>query len=201
MHNHIQFVQEARWIDDAEERAALIGKIDAAAGHDVDVNELTEKEERGFIDGWENEGGFMDDCVSDHPFPWYSPWYSGEGVLKLRGDTPAEWGASYFRQVKAALMAVVRQTCGCDIDELLGESETLEQALERAEKWESEDDEDITLDEAEFFRRTAVWYIQTLLEDERLRSLGKKCRRRTPEEESAQVPAANPAAGMMFACA
>lgn len=93
MHNHIQFVQEARWIDDAEERAALIGKIDAAAGHDVDVNELTEKEERGFIDGWENEGGFMDDCVSDHPCPWYSPWYSGEGVLKLRGDTPAEWGA------------------------------------------------------------------------------------------------------------
>lgn len=52
----------------------------------------------------------------------------------------------------------------------LGESETLEQALERAEKWEPEDDEDITLDEAEFFRRTAVWYIQTLLEDERLRS-------------------------------
>ena len=42
MHNHIQFVQETRWIDDAEERAALIGKIDAAAGHDVDVNELTE---------------------------------------------------------------------------------------------------------------------------------------------------------------
>ncbi len=112
----------------------------------------------------------MDDCVSDHPCPWCSPWYSGEGVLKLRGDTPAEWGASYFRQVKAALMAVVRQTCGCDIDELLGESETLEQALERAEKWEPEDDEDITLDEAEFFRRTAVWYIQTLLEDERLRS-------------------------------
>ena len=32
MHNHIQFVQETRWIDDAEERAALIGKIDAAAG-------------------------------------------------------------------------------------------------------------------------------------------------------------------------
>lgn len=88
MHNHIQFVQETRWIDDAEERAALIGKIDAAAGHDVDVNELTEKEERGFIDGWENEGGFMDDCVSDHPCPWCSPWYSGEGVLKLRGDTP-----------------------------------------------------------------------------------------------------------------
>lgn len=117
MHNHIQFVQETRWIDDAEERAALIGKIDAAAGHDVDVNELTEKEERGFIDGWENEGGFMDDCVSDHPCPWCSPWYSGEGVLKLRGDTPAEWGASYFRQVKAALMAVVRQTCGCYIDE------------------------------------------------------------------------------------
>lgn len=29
----------------------------------------------------------------------------------------------------------------------------------------------------------------------------EKCRRRTPEEESAQVPAANPAAGMMFACA
>jgi len=28
-----------------------------------------------------------------------------------------------------------------------------------------------------------------------------KGRRRTPEEESAQVPAANPAAGMMFACA
>lgn len=60
MHNHIQFVQETRWIDDAEERAALIGKIDAAAGHDVDVNELTEKEERGFIDGWENEGGFIE---------------------------------------------------------------------------------------------------------------------------------------------
>ena len=52
-----------------------------------------------FIDGWENAGGYTDD-LDESPAPWCCPWYHGNTVITVKGNTTQEWGADWWSQCK-----------------------------------------------------------------------------------------------------
>lgn len=62
--------------------------------------DFTVDQQNAFISGWENAGGYTDD-ISNSPAPWCCPWcYMGEKEIEVSGDTPAEWGISWWEHCK-----------------------------------------------------------------------------------------------------
>ena len=59
-----------------------------------------------FIEGWELEGGYTADCQDGNPAPWCCPWeYASE--IEVEGTNAKEWGASYWRQVRPEVEALL----------------------------------------------------------------------------------------------
>lgn len=65
----------------------------------VDTRKFTQEQRNEFISGWEQAGGYMGDSLADAP--WCAPWYSEPHIIDVEGKTPEEWGAAYWRQMRA----------------------------------------------------------------------------------------------------
>lgn len=61
---------------------------------EAQMSEWSEDTQNRFIAGWEGAGGYMDDL--DSPRPWCCPWLYTD--ITVDGDTPEQWGASYWAQ-------------------------------------------------------------------------------------------------------
>lgn len=73
----------------------------------INPADLTEQEQAEFISGWEEAGGFMDDC-EDNPCPWCCPWYYMDSIV-VSGDTPYEWGASWWEACREEAESIRRE--------------------------------------------------------------------------------------------
>lgn len=65
----------------------------------IETSALTEEQQAAFIEGWENAGGYADDLDECSPYPWCCPWLWSAEIF-VDGDTPEEWGASWWDQCK-----------------------------------------------------------------------------------------------------
>lgn len=69
----------------------------------VDTTKFSEEERDRFVDGWEEAGGNCDDAECSDP--WFAPWYWKPEII-VRGTTPEEWGADFYRQSKHEIEAI-----------------------------------------------------------------------------------------------
>lgn len=69
----------------------------------VDTTALSEEDRDRFIAGWTEAGGDTDDEEADTP--WFAPWEWQPEII-VRGTTPEEWGADFFRQCKSEIDAI-----------------------------------------------------------------------------------------------
>lgn len=58
-------------------------------------------QQRDFIEGWKNAGGYVDD-LGESPAPWCCPWYYMKEI-EVSGTTFQEWGASWWNQCKTEI--------------------------------------------------------------------------------------------------
>lgn len=70
----------------------------------VDTTKFTEEEQDRFIDGWTDAGGNTDDAEAENP--WFAPWEWSPEIF-VRGTTPEEWGADFYRQCKPEIDATL----------------------------------------------------------------------------------------------
>lgn len=70
----------------------------------VDTTLFTDEEKGRFIDGWAEAGGPCDDFECSDP--WSCPWFWKPEII-VRGTTPEEWGADFYRQCKPELDAIL----------------------------------------------------------------------------------------------
>lgn len=70
----------------------------------VDTTKFTEEEQDRFIDGWTDAGGNTDDAEAENP--WFAPWEWSLEIF-VRGTTPEEWGADFYRQCKPEIDATL----------------------------------------------------------------------------------------------
>lgn len=70
----------------------------------VDTLKFTEEEQDRFIDGWTDAGGNTDDGETEDP--WFAPWEWSPEII-VRGTTPEEWGADFYRQCKPEIDALL----------------------------------------------------------------------------------------------
>lgn len=68
----------------------------------VETEALSEEERDDFVRGWEAAGGPVNDLES--PCPWCAPWVWAP-VIDVRGSTPEEWGADWYRQCRREIEA------------------------------------------------------------------------------------------------
>lgn len=68
----------------------------------INTKEFTTEQETAFIKGWEASGGYIGDA--DSPTPWCCPWFYQEEI-QVEGDTPEEWGASWWNECRAEVEA------------------------------------------------------------------------------------------------
>lgn len=68
----------------------------------LNLKSLTSEQRDGFIRGWQNAGGYMDDA--DSPAPWCAPWTSCDSI-EVEGTTLEEMGADYWCQCKPEIEA------------------------------------------------------------------------------------------------
>lgn len=69
----------------------------------IDTSTFDFEAQSEFIKGWEEAGGYMDDLRDNDRAPYCAPWQR-EGVIEVSGDTPAQWGTSYWEQVKDSVL-------------------------------------------------------------------------------------------------
>lgn len=69
----------------------------------VDTTALSEEDRDRFIAGWTEAGGDCDDEESENP--WFAPWEWQPEII-VRGTTPEEWGADFYRQCKPEIEAI-----------------------------------------------------------------------------------------------
>ena len=65
--------------------------------HTITTSDLTEEQQAAFITGWEDAGGYTDDCEAS-PAPWCCPWCYQRSIT-VTGDTPEEWGGKLVAAV------------------------------------------------------------------------------------------------------
>ena len=70
----------------------------------VDTLKFTEEDQDRFIDGWTEAGGNTDDAEAENP--WFAPWEWSPEII-VRGTTPEEWGADFYRQCKPEIDAML----------------------------------------------------------------------------------------------
>lgn len=75
----------------------------------VDTTALSEEDRGRFIAGWTEAGGNCDDAESDTP--WFAPWEWQPEII-VRGTTPEEWGADFYRQCKPEIDAILAEDDG-----------------------------------------------------------------------------------------
>lgn len=75
----------------------------------IDTTKFSEEEKDRFIDGWTEAGGNCDDAESDTP--WFAPWEWQPEII-VRGTTPEEWGADFYRQCKPEIDAILAEDDG-----------------------------------------------------------------------------------------
>ncbi len=69
----------------------------------VDTLEFTEEERERFIAGWTGAGGDVDDAESENPR--FAPWEWQPEII-VRGTTPEEWGADFYRRCKPVIGSI-----------------------------------------------------------------------------------------------
>lgn len=69
----------------------------------VDTLKFTEEEQDRFIDGWTEASGNTDDAEAENP--WFAAWEWSPEII-VRGTTPEEWGADFYRQCKPEIDAM-----------------------------------------------------------------------------------------------
>lgn len=72
----------------------------------LNLETLTEEQQKAFVEGWKNAGGFMGDLET--PDPWCAPWFWNDEI-QVQGETPEEWGADWWRQNKAEIEALIAE--------------------------------------------------------------------------------------------
>lgn len=72
----------------------------------VDTTALSEEDRDRFIAGWTEAGGDTDDAEAESP--WFAPWVWQPEII-VRGTTPEEWGADFFRQCKPEIDAILAE--------------------------------------------------------------------------------------------
>lgn len=72
----------------------------------INLKTLTEEQQKAFIEGWENAGGFMGDLETPHP--WCCPW-DWNDEIEVEGETLEEMGADWWRQNKAEIEALIAE--------------------------------------------------------------------------------------------
>lgn len=75
--------------------------------HNITTSNLTEEQQAAFMVGWEAAGGYTDDC-EDSPAPWCCPWCYQRSIT-VTGDTPEEWGASWWQQCREEVETLMRE--------------------------------------------------------------------------------------------
>ena len=70
----------------------------------INTTTLTEAEQGQFIKGWKEAGGYIGDLEA--PIPWCCPWMYEEEI-EVRGETPYDWGASWWHTMKADVVATL----------------------------------------------------------------------------------------------
>lgn len=84
-------------------RAMLEGIKAGTISIPVDTTALSEEDRDRFIAGWTEAGGDTDDAEAESP--WFAPWVWQPEII-VRGTTPEEWGADFFRQCKSEIDAI-----------------------------------------------------------------------------------------------
>ena len=69
----------------------------------VDTTSFTDEQKDRFVAGWTEAGGNCDDAEADTP--WFAPWEWQPEII-VRGTTPEEWGADWFRQCRDEIEAI-----------------------------------------------------------------------------------------------
>lgn len=64
----------------------------------IDTKNFTDEQRQEFVEGWESAGGYTDDF--DTSAPWACPWFHGNTIIEVEGDTPDAWGRDWWRQCK-----------------------------------------------------------------------------------------------------
>lgn len=64
----------------------------------IETRHFTDVQREAFIRGWEAAGGYMHDL--DSSAPWCCPWTHGSTKINATGNTPEEWGASWWAQCR-----------------------------------------------------------------------------------------------------
>lgn len=75
----------------------------------VDTTALSEEDRGRFIAGWTEAGGNCNDAEADTP--WFAPWEWQPEII-VRGTTPEEWGADFYRQCKPEIDAILAEDDG-----------------------------------------------------------------------------------------
>lgn len=76
--------------------------------NDLGTEEAWEDFTERFIDGWKEAGGIFFDLENGNPHPWCCPWVGNWG-MEVEGETPKDWGASYWQQMHHQVADCVRQ--------------------------------------------------------------------------------------------
>ena len=71
----------------------------------LNLTALTDVQKDEFVSGWKEAGGYMGDVES--PAPWCAPWTWGDTEIEVSGDTPQEWGASWWYAKKPEVLAAI----------------------------------------------------------------------------------------------
>lgn len=72
----------------------------------IDTTKFTEEQQKSFIEGWEEAGGYMGDA--DSPAPWCCPWY-GDSLIEVTGTDVKDWGRQYWLQCKPEIEAALAE--------------------------------------------------------------------------------------------
>ena len=67
----------------------------------VDTSNFTVEDQKLFLQGWKEAGGFMGDMHTESPF--CAPW-SRDEIVELDGDDPVKWGRDYWEAKKEELV-------------------------------------------------------------------------------------------------
>lgn len=90
-------------------RSMLEGIKSGKVAIPVDTTRFTDEQKDRFIDGWTEAGGTCDDAESENP--WFAPWLWSPEII-VRGATPEEWGADWWRQCRDEIEEILASDDG-----------------------------------------------------------------------------------------
>lgn len=95
---------EEKTCDKMGQESACCCEVDKAKAKEklrVDTSNFTVEDQKLFLQGWKEAGGFMGDMHTESPF--CAPW-SRDEIVELDGEDPVKWGRDYWEEKKEELV-------------------------------------------------------------------------------------------------